>query len=136
MFIAVIISDEHIKSESVSHIHAISLKTGTNSSHRPRYNDSTDPLWANQLMTLHPGGAHSSSEAFGGDAWLSFNLIQSGWRSQAHIAPLIHNDYATSKLPTFMGEGACELVVFCTNLFILFRYGCVREQTKLAYHSL
>ena len=34
-------------------------------------------------MTLHPGGAHSSSEVFGDDAWLSFNLIQSGWRSQA-----------------------------------------------------
>lgn len=56
---------------------------GSRPSHRPRYNDSTDPLWRQQLMTLHPGGAHSSSEVFGNDAWLSFNLIQSGWRSQA-----------------------------------------------------
>jgi hypothetical protein len=81
---------------------------GAKPSHRPAWNDTMDPLWGKQLISLHPGGKLSSSDAFGGEPWLSFNMIQSGFGRQAYIVPLIQRDYTSYSVPTFMGEGAYE----------------------------
>ena len=86
--------------------------SGSRAAHRPKWNDSSDALWRNQLMTLHPTSGLSSSAVFGDDAWLSVNMIQAGWKNQAKIKPLEELDFeangADGIRPTFMGEGAYE----------------------------
>ncbi len=85
---------------------------GNRAAHRPHWNDSSDELWRNQLMTLHPNSGISSSLQFEQDAWLSMNMIQSGWRQQAKIRRLLQSDFVATGpngiRPTFMGEGAYE----------------------------
>eukprot|EP01006_Ploeotia_vitrea_P003375 TRINITY_DN112511_c0_g1_i1.p1 TRINITY_DN112511_c0_g1~~TRINITY_DN112511_c0_g1_i1.p1 ORF type:complete len:351 (+),score=25.91 TRINITY_DN112511_c0_g1_i1:416-1468(+) len=78
-------------------------------SHRPQWNNTNDPAWKSVLMSLHPDSGHSSSQLFEKDAWLSFNLIQSGWGNQGKVVKLIEHDYQLADIkPTFMGEGAYE----------------------------
>jgi len=63
-------------------------------------------------MSLHPQPG-SSSLVFENDAWLRFNLIQSGWLEWQKILPLIHHDYELKPIkPTYMGEGAYEWDVY------------------------
>lgn len=68
-----------------------------------------------QLMTIHPGGARSSSEDFHQQAWLDFNMIQSGHfiDSRAWQAPenceLVSSDYARRPVkPVIDGEPIYE----------------------------
>lgn len=60
------------------------------------------------MAEMFSGGKLSSSDAFGGEPWLSFNMIQSGFGRQAYIVPLIQRDYTSYHVPTVMGEGAYE----------------------------
>ena len=86
--------------------------SGSRPAHRPKWHDSKDALWRNQLMTLHPTSGLSSSSVFGDDAWLSVNMIQAGWKNQAKIKPLEESDFEANGAggirPTFIGEGAYE----------------------------
>ncbi len=69
----------------------------------------------NQLMTIHPGARRTSSADFHNEAWLDFNMLQSGhfddaakWGSPETYT-LITNDYnRTPVKPVFEGEPAYE----------------------------
>jgi len=89
------------------------IAQGVVGGHRPLWNDTTDPAWKKLLISFHPTSPQTSSAEFESDAWLSFNLVQSGWRNWEDILPLIHHDYNLSpKHPTFMGEGAYEWDIY------------------------
>jgi hypothetical protein len=68
-----------------------------------------------QLMTIHPGARRTSSKDFHNEAWLDFNMLQSGHFDELK-APrylenytLITNDYdRTPTKPVFDGEPAYE----------------------------
>ncbi len=61
------------------------------------------------LRTFHPPGGHSSSEYFGGDDWLDFNMRQTGHsRNSASYGKIAH-DYALSPIkPVLDGEPGYE----------------------------
>ena len=71
----------------------------------------------NQLMTIHPGGRRTSSADFHDEAWLDFNMLQSGHFDDAakrgrETYTLITNDYnRTPTKPVFEGEPAYEDMV-------------------------
>jgi len=45
------------------------------------------------LLTFHPHGGHSSSESFGGDSWLAFNMVQSGHGFDHRNDAMVRADY-------------------------------------------
>lgn len=68
-----------------------------------------------QLMTIHPGAPRTSSQDFHGEAWLDFNMLQSGHivdfeaYSQPENYALIANDYARKPTkPVLDGEPIYE----------------------------
>ncbi len=62
------------------------------------------------LFTFHPMGEHSSSEWFHNDAWLDFNMLQSGHgRKVSKTVEMISKDYArTPPKPCVDGEANYE----------------------------
>jgi len=62
------------------------------------------------LVTFHPAGRHSSSSHFHGDAWLDFNMIQSGQKKKDFPSDeMIDTDYALSPAkPVLDGEPRYE----------------------------
>ncbi|MDT0344257.1 glycoside hydrolase family 140 protein [Streptomyces litchfieldiae] len=69
-----------------------------------------DPAWDRVLMTYHPCHSEdppvcSSSEWLHDDAWLSFNMLQSGHRDMVRSYEAIHRDYTrTPAKPVLDGE--------------------------------
>jgi hypothetical protein len=62
-----------------------------------------------QLITYHPKSPHSSSQWFQNDAWLDFNMIQSGHTSLNRDYDLIAADYDRIPVkPVLDGEGGYE----------------------------
>jgi hypothetical protein len=60
------------------------------------------------LMTFHPSGYHSSSEYVHGEAWLDFNMIQSGHHTR--YAPnwrFVGNDYGLDPVKPSMDAEPC-----------------------------
>ena len=62
------------------------------------------------LMTFHPsGGGASSGKYFGADAWLDFNMLQSGHRSTNTNYVYVERDYALTPVkPCIDGEPCYE----------------------------
>jgi hypothetical protein len=68
-----------------------------------------------QLMTIHPGGRRTSSKGFHNEAWLDFNMLQSGHFDNPEAVGLLQNytlvtnDYNRTPIkPVFDAEPAYE----------------------------